>query len=58
MANFAMDSYNICCPVRTLRQQVGRRRCRQRRTPAAAARFTDHIWILLMWLSFPVVQRK
>jgi hypothetical protein len=57
MTYFAMYSYNFCWPVRTLRQQVGRRRYRQR-TPAMAAKLTDHIWTLQEWLSFPAVQWK
>ena len=57
MTYFATYSYNFCWPVRTLRQKVGRRRYRQR-TPAMAAKLTDHVWTLQEWLSFPAVQRK
>jgi hypothetical protein len=53
---FTAYSANFCWPVRTLRQQVGPRRYRQR-TPAMAAELTDHIWTLKEWLAYPAVQR-
>jgi hypothetical protein len=51
---FTMYSYNFCWPVRTLRQQVGRRRYRPR-TPAMAAGLADHVWSLREWLSYPAI---
>jgi hypothetical protein len=54
---FATDSYNSCWPVRTLRQGSRRKGYRQR-TPAMAAKLSDHIWTLQEWLSFPAAQRK
>jgi IS1 family transposase len=52
MSYFTMYSYNFCWPVRTLREQIGKRRYRQR-TPAMAAGLTDHVWSLQEWLLFP-----
>jgi len=49
---FTMYSYNFCWPVRTLREEVGRRRYRQR-TPAMAAGLADHVWPLREWLTYP-----
>ncbi len=57
MTYFVTYSYNFCWPVRTLRQKVGRRHFRQR-TPAMAAKLTDHVWTLQEWLSYPAAQRK
>jgi hypothetical protein len=54
---FTMYSYNFCWPVRTLRQEVGPRRYRQR-TPAMAAGLADHVWTLREWLSFPACQSE
>jgi hypothetical protein len=53
---FTMYSYNFCWPVRTLRQEVGPRRYRQR-TPAMAAGLTGHVWSLREWLSYPSFDR-
>ena len=55
MTHFTMYGYNYCWPVRTLRQEVGPRRYRQR-TPAMAAGLTDHVWSLREWLAFPACQ--
>lgn len=52
MTYFTLYSSNYCWPVRTLREQIGPRRYRQR-TPAMAAALTDHIWSLEEWLLFP-----
>ena len=52
MSYFTMYSSNFCWPVRTLRQEVGPKRYRQR-TPAMAAGLTDHLWPLEEWLLFP-----
>ena len=49
---FTMLSANFCCPVRTLRVKVGRKRYQQR-TPAMAAGLTDHIWPIKEWLYRP-----
>jgi hypothetical protein len=57
MTYFALYSYNFCGPVRTLRQGSRRQGYRQR-TPAMAAKLTDHVWTLAEWLSFPAAQRK
>ena len=51
---FTMFSANFCRPVRTLREQVGYQRYRQR-TPAMAAGLTTHIWSITEWLSMPSV---
>jgi IS1 family transposase len=53
---FTMYSSNFCCCVRTLREEVGRRRYRQR-TPAMAAGLTDHVWSLEEWLRLPASNR-
>ena len=54
---FTMFSANFCCPVRTLRVEVGKKRYRQR-TPAMAAGLTDHVWSISEWLQRPsAVQR-
>jgi len=53
---FTMYSYNCCWPVRTLRQQVGPKRYRQR-TPALAAGLADHVWSLWEWLTYPACER-
>ena len=49
---FSMYAYNFCWPVRTLRQPTGPGRYRAR-TPAMAARLTDHVWSLQEWLTYP-----
>jgi hypothetical protein len=54
---FTLCSYNFCWPVRTLRQGSRREGYRQR-TPAMAAKLTDHSWTLQEWLSFPAAQWK
>jgi IS1 family transposase len=52
MTYLTLYSYNFCWPVRTLRQQVGRKRYRPR-TPAMAAGLAEHVWSLEEWLLFP-----
>jgi IS1 family transposase len=52
MTYLTLYSYNFCWCVRTLREQVGRKRYRQR-TPAIAAGLADHVWSLEEWLLFP-----
>jgi IS1 family transposase len=54
---FTMYTYNFCWPVRTLREK-GPDGKWQARTPAMAAKLTDHLWTLSEWLYFPAVQRK
>ncbi|MDY3559198.1 hypothetical protein R5W23_006416 [Gemmata sp. JC673] len=54
---FSYLSYNFCWPVRTLRVKGEDGRWRAR-TPAMAAKLTDHVWSLREWLTFPAVQRK
>jgi hypothetical protein len=48
---FTMYTYNFCWPVRTLKGEDGRER-----TPAMAAKLTDHVWTLAEWLRHPAVQ--
>ncbi|HMB04312.1 MAG TPA: hypothetical protein VKP69_11320 [Isosphaeraceae bacterium] len=48
---FTMYSYNFCWPVRTLKTGEG-----EERTPAMAAKLTDHVWTLAEWLRRPAVQ--
>src|SRR5262249_41106828 len=48
---FTMYSYNFCWPVRTLKTAVG-----EERTPAMAAKLTDHVWTLAEWLRHPAIQ--
>src|SRR4030042_1606102 len=55
MTYFTMYSYNFCWPVRTLRVKGSNGRW-LRRTPAMAAGWTDHIWSLHEWLTFPAFQ--
>jgi IS1 family transposase len=52
MTYFTLYSGNFCWAVRTLREEVGPKRYRQR-TPAMAAGLTDHVWSLEEWLLFP-----
>jgi IS1 family transposase len=52
MTYFTLYSSNFCWAVRTLREEVGRKRYRQR-TPAMAAGLADHVWSLEEWLLFP-----
>jgi hypothetical protein len=56
MTYFTLYSGNFCWAVRTLREEVGPRRYRQR-TPAMAAGLTDHVWSLEEWLLFPSNKR-
>lgn len=55
---FTMCSYNLCWPVRTLRQRESKLHPWQQHTPAMAAGLTDHVWSLAEWLSRPTAQRK
>ena len=52
---FVSYTYNFCWVVRTLRRQKKDSKYEQR-TPAMAAKLTDHVWPLEEWLSMPVVQ--
>jgi hypothetical protein len=54
---FSDFSYNFCWPVRTLRVKGSDGRW-QSRTPAMAAKLTDHVWSIREWISFPAVQRR
>jgi IS1 family transposase len=56
MTYFTLCSSNFCWSVRTLREEVGPKRYRQR-TPAMAAGLTDHVWSLEEWLLFPSSSR-
>jgi IS1 family transposase/transposase-like protein len=48
---FTMYSYNFCWPVRTLKTEAG-----EARTPAMAAKLTNHVWTLAEWIKRPAVQ--
>jgi IS1 family transposase len=52
---FVTYTYNFCWPVRTLRRKNKDGKY-EKRTPAMAAKLTDHVWSLEEWLSMPVVQ--
>jgi IS1 family transposase len=56
MTYFTMYSANFCWGVRTLREEIGPKRYRQR-TAAMAAGLTDHVWTLKEWLLFPSTKR-
>ncbi len=58
MTYFTLYSYNFCWTVRTLGESArpGERGWRPR-SPAMAAGLADHVWSLVEWLSFPVIQR-
>jgi IS1 family transposase len=56
MTYFTLYSGNFCWSMRTLREQVGPKRYRQR-TPAMVAGLTDHVWSLEEWLLFPSNER-
>ncbi len=49
---FVAYSYNFCWPVRTLRvkDETGKW---EKRTPAMAAKLSDHIWSTQEWISYP-----
>jgi hypothetical protein len=49
---FIAYSYNFCWFVRTLRIK-GKNNTWLQRTPAMAAKLTDHIWSLSEWITFP-----
>jgi IS1 family transposase len=53
---FTVYSGNFCWCVRTLREQAGPKRYRQR-TPAMAAGLADHAWSLEEWLKSPGTNR-
>ncbi len=53
---FSLYSYNFCWPVRTLRRR-GPDGSWQPRSPAVAAGLTDHVWLLIEWITMPAVQR-
>jgi IS1 family transposase len=57
MTYFTMYTYNFCWPVRTLRMK-GADGLWQPRTPAMAAKLTDHLWTLSEWLTYPAAQRE
>jgi IS1 family transposase len=54
---FVLYSYNFCWCVRTLRikREEG---THQPRTPAMAARLSDHVWSMKEWLGYPAVNRS
>ena len=54
---FSYFTYNFCWPVRTLRVMGADGRW-QSRTPAMAAKLTDHVWTIREWITFPAVQRR
>ena len=53
---YTMYSYNFCWPVRTLRARDSHGRWHDC-TAAMSAGFTNHVWSLREWLTFPSVQR-
>ncbi|HEU5117438.1 MAG TPA: hypothetical protein VFT74_12410 [Isosphaeraceae bacterium] len=57
MTYLTMYSYNFCWCVRTLRikDEQGRR---QDRTPAVAAKLTDHVWTWREWFTRPAIQPR
>ena len=55
---FAMYSYTFCWPVRTLWVRKSIAQPWQQKTPARAARLTDHVWSLAEWIDRPISQRK
>lgn len=55
MTYFTMYSYNICWPVRTLKQR-GEDGRSVARSPAMAAGLADHVWTLREWITMPSVQ--
>ena len=54
---FSYFTDNFCWPVRTLRVKGADGRW-QSRTPAMAAKLTDHVWTIREWITFPAVQRR
>ena len=57
MTYFTLYSYNLCWPVRTLRERDDEGHWRQR-TPAMAAGLADHVWTMREWITIPSVQRR
>ena len=55
-SSFIGYSYNFCWCVRTLRIR-GEDGHWQPRTPAMAARLTDHVWSLWEWITYPARPR-
>ena len=55
MTFLTMYSYNFCWRVRTLRIKESDGRWRQR-SPALAAKLTDHVWTWKEWFTRPAVQ--
>ncbi len=55
MTSLTMDSYNFCWCVRTLRVKEEQGRWQQR-TPALAAKLTDHVWTWKEWFGRPAIQ--
>jgi hypothetical protein len=54
---FTAYRYNFCWPVRTLRERTTDGSWGPPRTPAMAARLSDHAWSLEEWLMHPSVSR-
>ena len=54
---FSYFTYNFCWPVRTLRVKGDDGKWHPR-TPAMAAKLTDHVWSIREWITFPAVQRQ
>jgi hypothetical protein len=55
MTYFTLYSYNFCWPVRTL-QEKKKQGGWQQRSPAMAAKLTDHVWKWEEWFTFPAAQ--
>ena len=54
---FVTYSDNFCWPVRTLRERNADGKPGPPRTPAMAAKLTDHVWSLREWVTLPAVER-
>lgn len=54
MTYYTILSYNFCWPVRTLREKDEKGRYHGKKTPAMAARLSDHVWTTEEWISYPV----
>jgi IS1 family transposase len=55
MTYLTMYGYNFCWGVRTLRVKDAKKRWRER-SPAMAAKLTDHVWTWQEWFTRPAVQ--
>jgi IS1 family transposase len=56
MTYLTLYSYNFCWCVRTLRVKKEEQGRWQQRTPALAAKLTDHVWTWKEWFARPAIQ--